>query len=44
MFDEKDRALGGTTAPPHGLTLISVHYPDHPWADGKEPVIGGAWM
>ena len=44
MFDEKDRALGGTTAPTHGLTLISVHSPDHPWADGKEPVIGGAWM
>ena len=44
MFEQKDRALGGTTAPPHGLTLVSVHYPDHPWADGDEPVIGGPWM
>jgi len=44
MFEEKERSLGGTTAPPHGLTLISVHYPDHPWEGGEEPVIGGPWM
>ena len=44
MFEEKERSLGGTTAPPHGLTLISVHYPDRPWEGGEEPVIGGPWM
>ena len=36
-----DRRLGGQTAPPHGLTLIRVHYPDHPWL-APWPEVGGA--
>ncbi|MFW5966679.1 MAG: tRNA pseudouridine(38-40) synthase TruA [Persicimonas sp.] len=31
MFETGDRAIGGITAPPHGLSLIEVFYPDHPW-------------
>jgi tRNA pseudouridine38-40 synthase len=27
VLDSRDRTLGGVTAPPHGLTLIAVHYP-----------------
>ncbi len=26
-----DRQRGGQTAPPGGLTLMTVHYPEHPW-------------
>lgn len=33
----------GQTAPPHGLTLVKVHYPDWPWGE-PEPRLGGAWL
>jgi tRNA pseudouridine38-40 synthase len=28
VLDGRDRALGGVTAPPHGLTLVAVDYPE----------------
>lgn len=28
ILDNRDRAKGGIAAPPHGLTLVAVHYPD----------------
>lgn len=37
-----DRTLGGPTAPPQGLSLIEVFYPDFPWPDGP-PQLGGPW-
>ena len=41
MLAQGDRGLGGPTAAPHGLTLMSVHYPEFPWASGEEPLLGG---
>ncbi len=38
-----DRKDIGQTAPPHGLTLVKVHYPSWPWS-APEPRIGGAWL
>lgn len=29
MIEQKDRTLGGPTAPPEGLTLVEVNYDDH---------------
>ncbi len=43
MFETRDRALGGITAPPSGLTLVEVFYPDFPWPDGT-PQLGGPWQ
>ena len=37
-----DRTLGGVTAPPWGLTLMTIFYPDFPWSRG-EPDIGSIW-
>ena len=37
-----DRALAGVTAPPWGLTLMKLFYPDFPWQRG-EPDIGSMW-
>jgi len=31
MLETGDRRLGGLTAPPHGLMLEEVFYPDQPW-------------
>lgn len=31
MLQTGDRRLGGQTAPPEGLTLEEVFYPEHPW-------------
>ncbi len=42
ILAQKDRALAGVTAPPHGLTLMKLFYPDFPWKRG-EPEIGGVW-
>lgn len=42
ILDKKERALAGITAPPHGLTLMEMFYPSHPWKRG-EPEIGGVW-
>ncbi len=28
VLESRDRTLGGVTAPPHGLTLVSVDYPE----------------
>jgi tRNA pseudouridine38-40 synthase len=28
VLDSRDRRAGGVTAPPHGLTLTSVSYPE----------------
>ena len=44
MFATGERARGGPTAPPQGLTLVSVHYPQHPWAWDQEPELGGPWL
>jgi tRNA pseudouridine38-40 synthase len=30
LFDLRDRSQSGPTAPPHGLFLVSVEYPE-PW-------------
>jgi len=43
MLESGERGLGGQTAPPHGLTLIKVFYPDHPWLAG-EPELDGRWI
>ena len=43
MKGEGTRSGAGQTAPPHGLTLVKVHYPDWPWG-GEEPRLGGAWL
>lgn len=42
MIATGNRQLGGPTAPPHGLTLMHIFYPDHPWTRG-EPEVGGVW-
>ena len=28
VLESRDRTVGGVTAPPHGLTLVAVQYPD----------------
>lgn len=43
MFKSGDRRLGGQTAPPQGLKLIEVFYPDFPWP-GPTPKLGGPWQ
>jgi tRNA pseudouridine38-40 synthase len=43
MFETHDRSLGGMTAPPQGLTLVEIFYPDFQWTRGA-PKIGGRWM
>ena len=40
MFEKLERQKGGVTAPPQGLTLMKIHYPDEPWAS-PEPYLGG---
>ena len=35
ILDAKDRNEAGPTAPAHGLTLLSIRYPE--WEDGKIP-------
>ncbi|MBA2664863.1 MAG: tRNA pseudouridine(38-40) synthase TruA [Bradymonadaceae bacterium] len=35
------RSDAGHTAPAAGLTLVKIHYPDHPWPQ-SEPSIGGS--
>lgn len=40
MIQTGERGEGGITAPPQGLTLKKIHYPDHPWLD-PTPAIGG---
>ena len=40
LFQTGDRGLGGQTAPPQGLTLHEVFYPDHPWR-APWPSLGG---
>jgi tRNA pseudouridine38-40 synthase len=37
------RSLGGQTAPPQGLTLVEIFYPDFPWPGGT-PELGGRWQ
>lgn len=43
MFEHGDRQKGGQTAPPQGLTLMQIYYPDEPWAD-PTPYLGGQPM
>ncbi len=43
MIATGERGLGGKTAPPQGLTLMSVKYPEFAW-EGGPPVIGGPYM
>jgi tRNA pseudouridine38-40 synthase len=43
MFATCDRGIGGKTAPPLGLTLMEVFYPDFPWEAGT-PRVGGRYM
>lgn len=42
MFATGERQLGGPTAPPQGLRLVEIFYPDHPWPGGT-PQLGGPW-
>ena len=43
MFQTRDRAIGGETAPSHGLELVKVHYPDFPF-DGGTPQLGEPYL
>lgn len=43
MFATGDRNLGGITAPPNGLVLREVFYPDFPWTHGT-PRVGGPYQ
>lgn len=43
MFAGGSRVLGGKTAPPQGLRLVEVFYPDFPWPGGT-PKLGGPWL
>jgi len=43
MFASGDRTLGGQTAPPQGLRLVEVFYPDFPWPGEQTPTLGGPW-
>ena len=36
LFEEKDRNRAGITAPPHGLFLVKVHYPDGDYTENPE--------
>lgn len=38
IIESRDRSQAGQTAPPQGLTLVRLDYPDHPW--DIEPHIG----
>lgn len=38
IIASKDRGRAGQTAPPDGLTLVRIFYPDHPWQ--VEPFVG----
>lgn len=40
LFESGDRQRAGQTAPPQGLTLHKIHYPDFPWR-APEPYLGG---
>lgn len=42
MFATRDRTIGGPTAPPQGLRLVEVFYPDFSWPD-PPPALGGPW-
>ena len=39
MLQSGNRRLGGPTAPPQGLTLKTIHYPDFPWM-APTPALG----
>ena len=41
LFLSGDRRKAGQTAPPQGLTLYKIHYPEFPWGD-PEPSLGSA--
>lgn len=43
MLETGERGIGGITAPPHGLTLERIFYPNHPWPEGT-PEVGGPYM
>ncbi|MGM0556992.1 MAG: tRNA pseudouridine(38-40) synthase TruA [Myxococcota bacterium] len=43
MLETRDRGIGGVTAPPHGLVLEHIFYPNHPWEEGR-PQVGGPYM
>ena len=34
LLASRDRSLAGPTARPHGLHLVYIRYPGHPWAEG----------
>lgn len=42
LLQSGERSRGGQTAPPQGLTLMRVDYPDYPWR--QAPEVGGPWL
>jgi tRNA pseudouridine38-40 synthase len=40
LLRAKDREQAGETAPPHGLRLMWVRYPEHPWRSGEAVLPG----